>query len=185
MIPSPISRASRSISTSFWVIGCPSIVRSLYSAILRFVKLMIASISVIWVRLWRFSLDGTILLLASSSTLMSRALQILRTLPMLALATPRGVANASIGNVLKICKALDISVDELANNRIVPSSENLQRRTHMTDIDAIISFTKRNIAEYNDLTIDGQPMTQNEVEMLLDALDIGLGIIKRNRERNK
>lgn len=97
----------------------------------------------------------------------------------------KGIANASVTNVIKICKALDISADELANNRIVPAGKNIQRRTHMTDIDAIIDFTKRNIHEYNDLTIDGEIMTQNEIEMLLDALDIGIGIIKRNRERKE
>ena len=71
----------------------------------------------------------------------------------------------------------------MANNRIVPIDKTIQRRSHMTDIDAIIEFTKKNIKEYSDLTIDGLPMTQNEIEILLDAMDIGIGIIKRNRAR--
>lgn len=97
----------------------------------------------------------------------------------------RGIHKASISNVIKICKALDISTDELVHDRIVPRGKNIQHRSHMTEINDIISFTKRNIQEYGDLTIDGVPMTQNEIEMLLDALDIGIGIIKRNRKRNE
>lgn len=103
----------------------------------------------------------------------------------LATIMSRGIHKASISNVIKICNALDISTDELARDRIVPRNKSIQNRSHMTEINDIISFTKRNIQEYNDLTIDGVPMTQNEIEMLLDALDIGIGIIKRNRERNK
>ena len=97
----------------------------------------------------------------------------------------RGIANSSLTNVLKLCHVLDISADELANNKIVPVGKNIQSRSHLTEIDEIITYTKKNIQEYSDLTIDGQPMTQNEIEMLLDALDIGIGIIKRNRERDK
>lgn len=95
----------------------------------------------------------------------------------------RGIANSRIGNVLAICEALEISADELSNNKIVPKGKNIQRRSHMTEINDIISYTKRNIQEYDDLTIDGEPMTENEIEMLMDALDIGIGIIKRNRLR--
>ena len=97
----------------------------------------------------------------------------------------RGVANSSLTNVLKLCDALEISADELANNKIIPKGKNIQHRSHMTEINDIISFTKRNIQEYDNLTIDGNPMTKNEIEMLMDALDIGIGIINRNRERNQ
>lgn len=96
----------------------------------------------------------------------------------------RGIANSSMTNVLKLCKALNISADELADDKIVPIGETIQNRTHMTDIDTIIAFTRKNIQEYNDLTIGGQPLSQNEIEVLLDAIEIGIGIIKRNRGRN-
>lgn len=97
----------------------------------------------------------------------------------------RGVENSSVSNIIKICKVLGISADELATGKIIPSGQSIQTRSHMTDIDAIIEFTKRNITEYKDLTIEGSPLTENEIEMLLDALDIGIGIIKRNRKRNE
>lgn len=97
----------------------------------------------------------------------------------------RGIHNSSVTNIIKICKALGISTDELAHDRIVPIRETMQNKSHMTDIEKIVEYTKRNLQDYDNLTIGGKPMSQNEIEMLLDALDIGIGIIKRNRERNE
>lgn len=97
----------------------------------------------------------------------------------------RGIKKSSVSNIIKICQALGISTDELGNDRIVPVDKNIQNRSYMTEINDIITFTKKNIKEYDDLTIDGQPMSQDEIEMLLDGLDIAIGIIKRNRARGE
>lgn len=101
----------------------------------------------------------------------------------LATIMKKGIHKSNVVNIIKICQALEISTDELAKDRIVPVKDVMKEKTHMTDLDKIIEYTRRNIQEYSDLTIDGQPMTQNEIEMLLDALDIGVEIIKRNRRR--
>lgn len=45
----------------------------------------------------------------------------------------RGVSNASISNILKLCKALNISADELSKGNIVP----------MDDNDPIMDYAKR------------------------------------------
>lgn len=95
----------------------------------------------------------------------------------------RGISNSSLSNVMKLCNYLEISVDELANNKIVPSGENSQ--THYTEMDKMIEYAKRNILECNDLTLDGSPMTQTEIETMFDALEIGIEIIRRNRRRKK
>ena len=95
----------------------------------------------------------------------------------------RGIRNAGIDNIISICNALEISVDELANGRISPATEYIQRKSHITDLDAIIDYTKRNLQEYSDLTLDGQPLTQGEIENLIDAVDVAVEIIKRNRKR--
>lgn len=97
----------------------------------------------------------------------------------------RGFGNSNVENVFKICKTLGISADELANGRIIPIDKNIQHRTHLTEMNDIIIFTKKNIKDYDDLTIDGKPMSEDEIEILLDAFDIAVGIIKRNRERVK
>ena len=92
----------------------------------------------------------------------------------------RGIHKASVTNIIKICQTLGISTDELAQDRIVPVDTNGSR---MTDISDIIENIKRSIKGYDYLTINGEPMSQNEIDMLLDAIDIGIEIIKRNRIR--
>lgn len=97
----------------------------------------------------------------------------------------RGIKNATWTNVKALCTALEISADELANEKIIPIGESIERNKRISDIDKIIQIMKTNIKEYSDLNIDGKPVTANEIEMLLDGIDITVGIIKRNRKRNE
>lgn len=92
----------------------------------------------------------------------------------------RGIHKASVTNIIKICQTLGISTDELAQDRIVPVES---EKSRTTDIDRILENTKSNIQGYDYVTINGEPMSQNEIDMLLDAIDIGIEIIKRNRIR--
>jgi transcriptional regulator with XRE-family HTH domain len=92
----------------------------------------------------------------------------------------RGIGNSSLTNILKLCNALEISADELANGKIIPIDEKVQKKS-MTEINDILFFVKGN----DNLTIDGQKMSEDEIEILFDAIDIGIGIIKRKRERVK
>ena len=94
----------------------------------------------------------------------------------------RGIKNATISNVLTICDALGISADELGNGKIVPVFN--KNRQITTELDSIISFTRMNV-DNGTLTIDGKPLKQSEMHTLLDAIEIGVGIIRRNRERAK
>ena len=92
----------------------------------------------------------------------------------------RGIANASIGNVLKICKALQISADELANERIVPLS--LDDSQNERDIESLIKFKRQNINECN-LTLDQRKLTPDEYTFLLDGMEFTIKMIKKNRKR--
>lgn len=92
----------------------------------------------------------------------------------------KGVNKANVSNIIKICQELGISTDELAQDRIVPVESEKPRTI---DIDRILENTKSNIQGYDYLTINGEPMSQNEIDMLMDAIDIGIEIIKRNRIR--
>lgn len=92
----------------------------------------------------------------------------------------RGIKNATWTSVKALCAALEISADELANEKIIP----IDNSKHIKDIDTIIQYTKLNMRE-GDLKIDSEPMTKNEIETLLDGIDITIGIIKRNRKRNE
>ena len=94
----------------------------------------------------------------------------------------RGVDKASISNIIKICKALDISADELANGNLVPSS--LRHSTlEMTEIIDILDFVKVNLLERSDLTIEGTPADDSDLQLLSDGLTITTELLKKRKSR--
>ena len=94
----------------------------------------------------------------------------------------RGIQNSSVDNVIKICHALGISTDELAHNRIVPIQNEHEKLAYFSDVEKIIEYTKRNVIGFHALSLDGQPLSEDEIETLLDLLNTGVRIIKRNRK---
>ena len=95
----------------------------------------------------------------------------------------KGIHNANITNIFKICRALDISADELAHNKIVPRGKKLQSLNGMTDVEEIIRYMKMNIATYSNLTLNGKTLSEDDIETLLDAIDLCLEFIKRRLKR--
>lgn len=95
----------------------------------------------------------------------------------------RGVDNASISNILKICQELGISADELANGRIVPYSTVSQNRENLSDINAIINRVKTALADTSNVTLDGEPLAPEDVKTLLDTLDITVEVIRRKQHQ--
>lgn len=95
----------------------------------------------------------------------------------------RGVHKTSVGNIIKICKTLDISADELARDKIVPNGKKIHEQIPMKDIDEIVKYAKINISSYDNLTIDGEPLTAEDVETLLDAMELCLELVKRKHHR--
>ena len=95
----------------------------------------------------------------------------------------RGIANSSIGNVLKICKALQISADELANNKIVPIREESCNHVFLTEIPEMIAYMRANQNDYSDLTIDGQTLNNVECETLLNSLTLSVEFVRDLRKR--
>jgi hypothetical protein len=89
----------------------------------------------------------------------------------------RGIGNSSVSNVIKICKALGISADALANGEIAP---NYQPPTDpFTDVRDIVNETKSKLAHVQQLTIDGVDISIESVEPIIDALDIGYEMVKK------
>ena len=85
----------------------------------------------------------------------------------------RGLENANISNVLKICRTLGISVDGLTEGRIVPVSE-----VNYMDISTIRNGLD---ADLDVTAIDGKQLCEQERQTILDAFDIAVGIIRRRR----
>lgn len=101
----------------------------------------------------------------------------------------RGVGNSSVTNVIKICKALRISVDALADGKIEPlASKRLyfEPKEDPIDISDIFSDAKARLSHYEDLTFNGEPVTADTVEAISQGIDVSLELAKRhNKNHNK
>lgn len=95
----------------------------------------------------------------------------------------RGIDNSSIANVVKICRALGISTDALANGEIVPMITKIESTVDdTTEIKDIISDTKEILNRRPNLTIDGEPIDKDNINSLIDAIDIGVEIARRKKK---
>ena len=73
----------------------------------------------------------------------------------------RGINNSGIDNIIKVCKALGISADELAQGRITPINDE-NKEIELKDI----------INMSNNLVVDGRKLTDTEKRMLVYYLGI-------------
>lgn len=94
----------------------------------------------------------------------------------------RGIHNSSVTNIIKICNALGISTDELAHDHIVPV-DSKDKRPVIREMTEFLKMAQMNIDNF-DLAIDGVTMSTQEIHMMLDALEIEIGIIRRMRKRS-
>lgn len=90
----------------------------------------------------------------------------------------RGVNNANVLTIIKICQALDISTDSLAEGKIVP---NKPQPAEQTKIEEIIDTAKQKLLNGGHLTLDDKPVNQMEVLQIVNALDAVVEVAKRNR----
>lgn len=97
----------------------------------------------------------------------------------------RGINNSSVTNIIKICHALGISADELANGRIIPVDVTYKNEYLLTEMYDILKHYRMNIEGYEQCTVDGMPMTIEDAETLLDSMEIALGIIKRRKLKDE
>lgn len=95
----------------------------------------------------------------------------------------RGIHKASISNILVICKALQISADELANDRIVPIKKEQTSHILFTDIPEMLNYMKNYRNEFDDLTIDKIPLSDLEYETVLNCLTLSVEFVRDLREK--
>lgn len=97
----------------------------------------------------------------------------------------RGVGNSSVSNVIKICKALGISADELADGKIV-AVQNHIIPGDLYEIKDILSDAKARIIHHDNLTFDGKPVDDHTVDAIVQGIDVSLELAKRhNKNHNK
>lgn len=100
----------------------------------------------------------------------------------------RGIGNSSVTNVIKICKALRISADALADGKIEPiASKRLyfELKEDPIDISDIFSDAKARLSHYEDLTFNGEPVTAETAEAISQGIDVSLELAKRHNKKPK
>lgn len=91
----------------------------------------------------------------------------------------RGINNSSVSNVIKICKALGISADALADGDIAlvkkvtgnPINERFEVKELIEDTKDFLTHRK--------VTVDGEPLSKKGIESIIDAMEIGVEIAKK------
>lgn len=103
----------------------------------------------------------------------------------------RGIDNSSVGVIFKICKALNISPDALAEGEIVPripvtdyivkSGEN-EYLIEVHEVDQILEDTKKRLLAYQDLLLEGKKVKKDEINTLVNGIDLSLEMVKKNQK---
>lgn len=99
----------------------------------------------------------------------------------------RGIGNSSVSTVIKICKALRISADELADGKIVPASKRLTAyRENPREIQEYLEQFKMELSAMENLTLEGEPVDENTIEAIAQGIDVSYETVKRyNKNHNK
>lgn len=98
----------------------------------------------------------------------------------------RGIDKAGIVTVVKICKALRISADKLAEGEIVSTTNLCIAPNHGTEIVDILDDTKAQLLYHTDLTLNGQPVDIEIKTAITQGIDVALAMAKSlNKNHNK
>lgn len=94
----------------------------------------------------------------------------------------RGIMNSSVTTIMKICRFLGISTDDLVMGRIVFIDQDSSTADQTADIARTIKYCRQNVHEFNHYAIDGTKLSEREFERILDAIEVMAGLIRRDRE---
>lgn len=81
----------------------------------------------------------------------------------------RGLMNANVLTIIKICDELSISPDALAEGKIVPIIKDNPKK--LLTIDDIIDDTKQRIINADQLYFNGTKATKDDISFILSVLD--------------
>lgn len=92
----------------------------------------------------------------------------------------RGIGNSSVTNVIKICKALEISVDALADGEIAPLRKQPAKRVNdWIKAEDILDETKDALRYSGFVTLNDKPIGVSQLDSIIDAMDIGVEMAKK------
>ena len=94
----------------------------------------------------------------------------------------RGIDNSSVSNIIKICRALNISADALADGEILTKGTyDFSPANNMLEVNEILNNTKNMLIHNKKITLDGSPINRAGVESIIDAIDVGVEIAKKKK----
>ena len=94
----------------------------------------------------------------------------------------RGINNASLTSIKRICDALNISPDKLSEGEIVfksDMSDLIEVKEPIVDLNELVSMYKWTIRN-NPVELDGHALTEQEINTISTAIDISHEMIKQN-----
>lgn len=92
----------------------------------------------------------------------------------------RGIQNSSVNNVIKVCKALGISADALADGEIVPVKKTTGKPINdRFEVVEIVDDIKEVLSQQGFITLDGKPINKDGIDSIIDAIDIGVEMAKK------
>lgn len=91
----------------------------------------------------------------------------------------RGVKNANVVTIIKICQALGISTDALAEGMIVPLERQVSTPTKIEDI---IEEVKQQLLNADNLTLDNCPVNEYEIITLINQIDAAVDVTKKTAD---
>lgn len=95
----------------------------------------------------------------------------------------RGIGNSSVTNVIKICKALGISADALADGEIVPIKERKPIPINdRIEVKEMVDEIREILTHNGFITLDGKPIGKAGIESIIDAMDVGVEIAKKKNK---
>lgn len=88
----------------------------------------------------------------------------------------RGIDNSSITNIIKICKALNISADELANGNIVST---ISKPNYKNDVVEMLNLVKSDVIKLDNLTLRGEPINEKVKDIIVNNIDNTINTLEK------
>lgn len=96
----------------------------------------------------------------------------------------RGINNASITNVIKICSELGISTDGVACGEVIPLEIEVNEKIAYTDLTELTSFVRTTCLEnIKTMTVNGLSLSREDVMSYLDMVEASSTIIWKKLQR--
>lgn len=97
----------------------------------------------------------------------------------------RGIQNATVSNIIRICEALGISADALAKGEIVRVSQVSPTLKRSHDVSEILRNTRELLSNYEGLMFNGKPADAESINSILEAMEIGMEMARRKSDNKK